>query len=85
LAAATVAAAGLIGFIGLVVPNLARALGARQHRTMLLLSALYGAVLLIVADIAARTLRAPVELPLGALTALIGVPFFLMRLRKVMT
>lgn len=85
LAAATVAAAGLIGFIGLVVPNLARALGARQHRTMLLLSALYGAVLLIAADIAARTLRAPVELPLGALTALIGVPFFLMRLRKVMT
>ncbi|HEY0931770.1 MAG TPA: iron ABC transporter permease [Gemmatimonas sp.] len=84
LAAATVAAAGLIGFIGLVVPNLARALGARQHRSMLLLSALYGAVLLIAADIAARTLRAPVELPLGALTALIGVPFFLLRLRKVM-
>lgn len=85
LAAATVAAAGLIGFIGLVVPNLARALGARQHRPMLLLSALYGAVLLIGADIAARTLRAPVELPLGALTALIGVPFFLLRLRKVVT
>ena len=83
LAAATVAAAGLIGFIGLVVPNLARALGARQHRTMLLVSALYGAVLLIAADIAARTLRAPVELPLGAVTALIGVPFFLLRLRKV--
>lgn len=83
LAAATVAAAGLIGFIGLVVPNLARAMGARAHRPMLLISALYGAVLLIAADIAARTLRAPVELPLGALTALIGVPFFLMRLRKV--
>lgn len=83
LAAATVAAAGLIGFIGLVVPNLVRAMGARSHRPMLLSSALYGAVLLIAADIAARTLRAPVELPLGALTALIGVPFFLVRLRKV--
>lgn len=83
LAAATVAAAGLIGFIGLVVPNLARALGARSHRPMLLVSALYGATLLIAADIAARTLRAPIELPLGALTALIGVPFFLMRLRRI--
>ncbi len=83
LAAATVAAAGLVGFIGLVVPSLARALGARQHRPMLLVSALYGAVLLIIADIAARTLRAPVELPLGAVTALIGVPFFLVRLRRL--
>jgi iron complex transport system permease protein len=83
LAAATVAAAGLVGFVGLVVPNLARALGARQHRAMLLLSALYGAVLLVGADLLARTLRAPAELPLGAVTALIGVPFFLSQLRKV--
>ena len=83
LAAATVAAAGLVGFVGLVVPNLARALGARQHRPMLLLSALYGAVLLVAADLLARTLRAPAELPLGAVTALVGVPFFLSRLRRV--
>jgi len=83
LAAATVAAAGLIGFVGLVVPNLARALGARQHRTMLLLSALYGAILLVAADLVARTLRAPADLPLGAVTALVGVPFFLMRLRRL--
>ena len=83
LAAATVAAAGLVGFVGLVVPNLARALGARHHRPMLLLSALYGAVLLVAADLLARTLRAPAELPLGAVTALIGVPFFLSQLRKV--
>ncbi|MBY0489250.1 MAG: iron ABC transporter permease [Gemmatimonadaceae bacterium] len=83
LAAATVASAGLIGFIGLVVPNLARAMGATRHRPMLLLSALYGAVLLVAADLAARTLRAPVELPLGAVTALVGVPFFLLRLRRV--
>ncbi len=83
LAAATVAAAGLIGFIGLVVPNLARAMGARRHRSMLLLSGVYGALLLVFADLVARTVRAPAELPLGAITALIGVPFFLARLRRL--
>ncbi|MEP6765470.1 MAG: iron ABC transporter permease [Gemmatimonadaceae bacterium] len=83
LAAATVAAAGLVGFVGLVVPNLARALGVRSHRPMLLLSAVYGAALLVFADVVARTARAPAELPLGAITALIGVPFFLARLRKL--
>ena len=83
LAAATVASAGLIGFVGLVVPNLARAMGAQRHRPLLLLSALYGAVLVVAADLVARTLRAPVELPLGAVTALVGVPFFLARLRRV--
>ena len=83
LAAATVAAAGLIGFVGLVVPNLARALGARQHRPMMFLSAVYGAALLVFADLVARTVRSPSELPLGAITALIGVPFFLARLRKL--
>lgn len=83
LAAATVASAGLIGFVGLVVPNLARAMGATRHRPMLLLSALYGAGLLVAADLVARVVRAPVELPLGAVTALVGVPFFLARLRTV--
>jgi iron complex transport system permease protein len=83
LAAATVAAAGLVGFVGLVVPNLARALGAQRHRPMMLLSALYGAALLVFADLLARTARSPAELPLGAITALIGVPFFLARLRKL--
>ena len=82
LAAATVASAGLVGFVGLVVPHLARALGARHHRSLLLVSALYGALLLVAADLAARTVRAPAELPLGAVTAMIGVPFFLLRLRR---
>jgi iron complex transport system permease protein len=82
LAAATVASAGLVGFVGLVVPHLARALGARHHRSLLLVSALYGALLLVGADLAARTVRAPAELPLGAVTAVIGVPFFLLRLRR---
>lgn len=83
LAAATVAAAGLVGFVGLVVPNIARALGAKRHRPMLILSAVYGAALLVFADLVARTVRVPAELPLGAITALIGVPFFLARLRKL--
>jgi len=83
LAAATVAAAGLVGFVGLVVPNIARALGARSHRPMMLLSAVYGAALLVFADLLARTVRSPTQLPLGAITALIGVPFFLARLRKL--
>jgi iron complex transport system permease protein len=82
LAAATVAAAGLIGFVGLVVPHLARAAGWRTHRPLLAGSALAGAGLVVVADLAARTIRAPAELPLGAVTAVLGVPFFLARLRR---
>jgi ABC-type Fe3+-siderophore transport system permease subunit len=82
LAAATVAAAGLVGFVGLVVPHLARAVGWRTHRPLLVGSALAGALLVVVADLAARTVRAPAELPLGAVTAVLGVPFFLARLRR---
>ncbi len=81
LAAATVAAAGLIGFVGLVVPAIVRALGARSTRTTILAAAVAGAALLVGADVVARTIRAPSELPLGAVTALIGVPFFLARMR----
>jgi len=81
LAAASVAAAGLVGFVGLVVPHLARAAGARAHRALVPAAALGGAALVVAADLAARTVRAPFELPLGAVTALVGVPFFLYRLR----
>ena len=83
VAAATVAAAGLVGFVGLVVPHVARALGARRHRAILLASALAGAALVTVADVAARILRPPAELPLGAVTAIVGVPFFLAQLRRL--
>lgn len=82
LAAATVAAAGLVGFVGLVVPHLVRRSGARAHRALFAGSAVAGAALVIAADLVARTARAPAELPLGAVTALIGVPFFLLRLRR---
>ena len=83
VAAATVAAAGLVGFVGLVVPHIVRGLGVRRHRPLLVGSALAGAALVVLADVAARTLRPPSELPLGAVTAIVGVPFFLSRLRRL--
>jgi len=82
LAAATVAAAGLVGFVGLVVPHIARRLGLRAHRPLVVASGLLGATLVVAADLAARTVAAPTELPLGAITALLGVPFFLVQLRR---
>lgn len=83
LAAASVAAAGLVGFVGLVVPNIVRAFGVARHRSLIFASALGGAALVLMADLIARTVRAPIELPLGAITALIGVPVFLARLRRL--
>jgi len=83
IAAATVAAAGLIGFVGLVVPHLVRAGGVRRSRPLLVGSAIVGATLVVLADLLGRILRPPAELPLGAVTALIGVPFFLSKLRRL--
>ena len=83
IAAATVAAAGLVGFVGLVVPHLVRSAGVRKHRPLLIGSALAGATLVVLADLLGRVLRPPAELPLGAVTALIGVPFFLVKLRRL--
>ncbi len=82
LAAATVAAAGLVGFVGLVVPHIARAMGLRAHRPLILAAGLIGGTLVVAADLAARSLASPIELPLGAITALLGVPFFLVQLRR---
>jgi iron complex transport system permease protein len=82
IAAATVAAAGLVGFVGLVVPHIARRLGVRAHRQLVVASAFIGATLVVAADFAARTVAPPIELPLGAITALLGVPFFLAQLRR---
>ncbi|SFF32250.1 iron complex transport system permease protein [Fontimonas thermophila] len=75
--AVSVALAGIIGFIGLIVPHLVRLWTGPDHRYVLPGSALLGALLLLVADTAARTLFMPAELPIGILTALIGGPFFL--------
>jgi iron complex transport system permease protein len=83
LAAATVAAAGLIGFVGLVVPHMVRAFGLSRQRSMLAGCALVGAVLVVASDLLARVVIPPSELPLGAVTAVLGVPFFLIQLRRM--
>ena len=83
LAAATVAAAGLVGFVGLIVPYLARGAGLSRQREMLVGSLFIGAALVIVADLAARVAMPPSELPLGAVTAVLGVPFFLVQIRRL--
>ncbi len=79
---AAVAAAGLVGFIGLVVPHLMRLLVGPDHRLLLPAAGLAGACLLLLADLLARLLLAPAELPIGIVTALIGAPFFLFLLLR---
>ena len=79
---AAVAVAGIIGFVGLLVPHLVRMMWRRDFRFLLPLCALAGASLLVVSDLVSRVVIAPVELPVGAFTALLGVPFFLSLLRR---
>ncbi|MFJ4736183.1 FecCD family ABC transporter permease [Streptomyces sp. NPDC088770] len=82
LTAAAVSVAGIIGFVGLVVPHLLRMAAGPGHRFLVPGSALLGALVLLGADLAARTVAAPAELPLGVLTALVGSPFFFWLLRR---
>lgn len=77
-----VAHAGAIGFVGLVVPHLVRAITGPRHRLLLPLSALVGAVLLVWADVVARSLVAGQEIPIGVVTAVVGAPFFAYLLRR---
>ncbi|MDX1934867.1 MAG: iron ABC transporter permease [Capsulimonadales bacterium] len=82
LTAVTVSVSGIIGFVGLIVPHLARFLVGPPHRGVLPLSALLGGSLLILADLLARTIRPGEELPVGVITALLGAPAFLVLLRR---
>ncbi|MBO1284690.1 iron ABC transporter permease [Streptomyces sampsonii] len=82
LTAAAVAVAGIITFVGLLVPHLLRMAAGPGHRFLVPGSALGGALVLVAADLAARTVAAPAELPLGVLTALFGSPFFFWLLRR---
>lgn len=75
--AGAVALAGPIGFIGIVVPHLVRLMVGVDHRLVLPASALFGAAFLVACDVVARTVLAPIEVPVGIITALIGGPFFL--------
>ena len=82
LTAATVTTAGPIGFVGLVTPHMVRLLLGSNHRLVLPAAALLGGTLVMVADLCARTLFAPRQLPVGALTAIAGVPLFLGLMRR---
>lgn len=80
ITALAVSVSGLIGFVGLIVPHAVRLLFGPDHRQLIPLSAIVGAVFLILADTAARVVVAPAQLPVGIVTALIGGPFFLLLL-----
>lgn len=82
LAGTTISVSGSIGFIGLMVPHLARLLVGSNHKKVLPVSALLGGILVVWTDVAARTVIAPEELPIGILTALTGGPFFIWLLKK---
>jgi iron complex transport system permease protein len=82
VAAAGVAFVGVIGFVGLVVPHGVRLVVGPDHRILLPLSALAGGGFLVMADLGARTVFAPTEIPIGVITAFVGVPFFLLLLRR---
>jgi len=80
--AAVVSASGLIGFVGIVVPHAVRLLVGPGHRMLLPLSLMVGATFLVLADVLARSVMSPSELPIGVVTAAIGAPFFLVVLRR---
>lgn len=82
LSTAAVSVSGIISFVGLVVPHLLRMVAGAGHRFLVPGSVLTGALVLLAADLAARTVAVPAELPLGVLTALLGSPFFFWLLRR---
>jgi iron complex transport system permease protein len=82
ITAAAVCFCGIIGFVGIIIPHAVRLIWGPDHRFLLPLATLTGAIFLIMADTAARTMLAPTEIPIGVITALIGAPFFLYLLRQ---
>lgn len=82
LTAAAVATCGVVGFVGLIIPHIVRLVVGPDHRALLPVSAVAGSLLLVVADLAARVVVRPAELPVGVVTAVLGGPFFLYLLRR---
>jgi iron complex transport system permease protein len=82
LTATAVSIAGNIGFVGLIVPHLMRLLVGSDHRILLPAASLFGGLFLVVSDTLARTVLAPRQLPVGVVTALLGVPLFLLLLNR---
>jgi len=85
LTAASVATCGIIGFVGLVVPHAVRTMARPLHRTLLPLVFLVGGAFLVLSDVVSRTVVRPLELPVGVITALVGVPLFALLLRRTLT
>lgn len=83
LAASAVAVTGPIGFVGLIVPHIARALVGGNERDVLPVTVVLGAALVVIADMVGRLVIAPIELPVGIVTSILGVPFFLVLLRRL--
>jgi iron complex transport system permease protein len=82
ITAASVAFVGTIGFVGIIIPHTVRLIWGADHRSLLPLSVLTGAFFMILADLVARTVLAPTEIPIGVITAICGAPFFLYLLRR---
>ncbi len=82
LTATAVSMAGTVGFVGLIVPHLCRMLSGPDHRTLIPVATLFGGCFLVISDTLARTLMAPRQLPVGVVTAIIGVPLFLLLLNR---
>lgn len=82
ITAASVAFVGTIGFVGIIIPHAVRLIWGADHRFLLPLSVLVGAIFMIAADLLARTVQAPTEIPIGVITAICGAPFFLYLLRR---
>jgi iron complex transport system permease protein len=82
LTSISVSVAGLIGFVGLIVPHVIRLTSGADHRTLFPLAFFSGGIFLVLCDTAARTIIDPAELPVGIVTSLVGVPIFLYLIRK---
>ncbi|MNH33317.1 Iron-uptake system permease protein FeuB [compost metagenome] len=82
LAGAAVSVVGAVGFVGLIIPHLTRYIVGHDYRWIIACSLVYGALLVVLADLVARVINPPYETPIGALIAFIGVPFFLYLARK---
>jgi ABC-type Fe3+-siderophore transport system, permease component len=80
--AAAVSVSGIVGFVGLIAPHLARSLVGANHKNVIPISMLMGSLLLLIADDLARTIMAPVEMPVGIFTALLGGPFFIYLMKR---
>jgi iron complex transport system permease protein len=80
--AALVSTCGLIGFVGLIVPHIARSLVGPDHKILIPVSAILGAIFLILSDTLARVIMPPIEIPIGVITSILGGPFFLFLLKR---